>query len=240
MNESLRQSMASLHTWTGLLLGWLLFAMFVSGTAAYFQEEITRWMQPEVSGRASPERATEAAVAWLEKKAPEAKNWFITPPGKSSATTQVFWVPAERKPGMRRGDTSAVLDGAGLILWTAKRRQRLPDPARPHLGFRIVERLNIAVVAGYPAAVAGYFLANRLLPLSIASRAEWEIYTLFLTWGAILLWTILRPARRGWIEGLGLISWTGSLSVGALASVALLNRATARWKKGSDDLTWAC
>ena len=34
MKEGLRQSMAWLHTWTGLLLGWLLFAMFATGTAA--------------------------------------------------------------------------------------------------------------------------------------------------------------------------------------------------------------
>src|SRR3546814_13473285 len=50
VKDSFRQSMAWLHTWTGLLMGWLLFAMFVTGTAAYFQEEITRWMKPELVG----------------------------------------------------------------------------------------------------------------------------------------------------------------------------------------------
>src|SRR3546814_12240603 len=46
-----RQSMAWLHTWTGLLLGWLLFAIFVTGTSAYFQEEITRWKLGRASCR---------------------------------------------------------------------------------------------------------------------------------------------------------------------------------------------
>ena len=41
MNKSFRQSMAWLHTWTGLLLGWLLVAIFITGTSAYFREEIT-------------------------------------------------------------------------------------------------------------------------------------------------------------------------------------------------------
>ncbi|HEV7314113.1 PepSY-associated TM helix domain-containing protein [Sphingopyxis sp.] len=62
MKNGFRQSMAWLHTWTGLVLGWLLFAIFVTGTASYFQEEITAWMTPEVRSvpvdgpKASPRR----------------------------------------------------------------------------------------------------------------------------------------------------------------------------------------
>ncbi|MGG6497881.1 UNVERIFIED_CONTAM: PepSY domain-containing protein, partial [Bacteroidetes bacterium 56_B9] len=41
------------------------------------------------------------------------------------------------------------LIGAGLVLWTEKRRAQRQD-----LGFAIVERLNIAVVAGTPLAFA--------------------------------------------------------------------------------------
>lgn len=50
----------------------------------------------------------------------------------------------------------------GLILWTVKRRARLRDEARPHFGFRLVEWLNIGVVAGAPVGIATYFIANRL------------------------------------------------------------------------------
>ena len=46
--KMLRQSMAWIHTWLGLLAGWILFAMFLTGTASYFRPEITRWMQPEL------------------------------------------------------------------------------------------------------------------------------------------------------------------------------------------------
>lgn len=95
-----------------------------------------------------------------------------------------------------------VMVATGLVLWTVKRRARLPDPARPHFGFWLAERLNIGAIAGTPAGIAAYFLANRLLPLGLAQRAEWEINCLFIVWGGVLAWGMARPARRGWIEGL--------------------------------------
>ena len=48
-NKSFRQSMGWLHRWAGLLLGWLLFAIFLTGTLTVFDKEITWWMQPELS-----------------------------------------------------------------------------------------------------------------------------------------------------------------------------------------------
>jgi uncharacterized iron-regulated membrane protein len=54
MKNSFRQSMAWLHTWAGLLLGWVLFFMFLTGTAGYFDTEIDRWMQPERPASISP------------------------------------------------------------------------------------------------------------------------------------------------------------------------------------------
>ena len=47
----LRQSMAALHTWGGLVFGWLLFAITLSGSLAVFEPELTRWMQPELRRR---------------------------------------------------------------------------------------------------------------------------------------------------------------------------------------------
>jgi uncharacterized iron-regulated membrane protein len=436
--------MAWLHTWVGLLFGWLLFAMFATGTAAYFQEEITRWMQPEIVERTDPVWATESALRYLQAVAPDAKTWFITPPNSRSLTTKVFWQPpGERRA--RRSETSATLDGdgnriearetrggfflyrfhfdlhympviwarylvgiaamfmlvailsgilthkkifadffmlrfgkgqrswldghnvtavlalpfhlmitftglvtlatlympwgiaanyadpdtffdavfaqpepkersgaaaalapvgplmrsasaqwsgapvgfvritnpgdstatitftrapaagigsrgetltvagatgqailaspprgaaaqtesvmiglhagrfadwglrwlyflsgvagtvmvgSGLVLWTVKRREKLPDPERPPFGLRLVERLNVGAIAGLGAGLAVYFLANRLLPLGMEKRAEWEIHALFIAWGMILVWAIVRPLRRAWIEGL--------------------------------------
>lgn len=35
--ESPRQSMSWLHTWASLILGWLLYAIFVTGTLSFFK-----------------------------------------------------------------------------------------------------------------------------------------------------------------------------------------------------------
>jgi hypothetical protein len=100
------------------------------------------------------------------------------------------------------GIAGCVMVASGLILWTVKRRARLPDPDRPHFGFRLVEKLNIAAIAGLPFGIAVYFLANRLLPLDIASRSDREIGSMFIAWGAVAVWAMARPARQAWIEGL--------------------------------------
>ena len=107
----------------------------------------------------------------------------------------------------------------GLALWCVKRRARLPDPARPHFGFKLVERLNIGFIAGAPGGMAAYFLANRLLPFDLAKRDQWEIDSLFIAWGMIFAWTLVRPAKRAWVE---------SLAAGAVlfALVPIVNAAT--------------
>lgn len=472
MKGGFRQSMAWLHTWAGVVVGWALFVIFATGTAAYFQEEITAWMQPEATPAASPAVAAEQARAFLQRVAPDAQAWYVTLPGRRGASTQVFWVPAADAPTPDR-PTTAMLDGAGreivarateggyflyrfhfdlhylpviparylvgvcamamltailtgvvthkkifadfftfrlgkgqrswldahnvagvlalpfylmitytglvtlaaqympfgiaaaypseaafyeeayplgptiapagrpapaapyapmfdlagrrwngaavgfvntvnpgdanarvslvrsstermasrgealvfdgangaliapvantgvaaqtesvmiglhagryagpllrwlyflsglagalmiatgLVLWTVKRRARLADPARPHVGFRLVERTNIAAIAGYPTGLACYFLANRLLPLGMADRAAWEINCLFIAWGAVFAWTLGRPARRAWVESLGAAATAFALVPVVNALTTPRNLAVSLWR----------
>ena len=53
MRQGFRQSMAWLHTWSGLVVGWVLFAVFVTGAASYYRAEISEWMRPELGRRIS-------------------------------------------------------------------------------------------------------------------------------------------------------------------------------------------
>lgn len=94
--------------------------------------------------------------------------------------------------------------GSGLVLWTVKRRTRLPDPLKPYFGFALVERLNIAAIAGLSAAMAAFFWCNRLLPLHTAERAQWEIHGFFIVWAGTLAWALVRPAKKAWVELLAL------------------------------------
>lgn len=95
----LRQSMSWLHTWSGLLVCWVLFLVYCCGTAAYFKEEITVWMRPDWHAKlAAPvpvEQAAENAVAYLKKNAPDAERWFIQLPTDRRPILSMFWT---RKP----------------------------------------------------------------------------------------------------------------------------------------------
>jgi len=87
--------MTWLHTWTGLLLGWVLFAIFVTGTATYFKAEITRWMQPELRRGGTPLDAAASAWKGLEARAPQSTRWFITLPDDRVTATTAFWQPGD-------------------------------------------------------------------------------------------------------------------------------------------------
>lgn len=77
MKNSFRQSMAWLHTWAGLLVGWLLFVIFVGGMLACFDKELDDWMRPALHGTTAPERpGFDAAMAWAKTQAPEAHAWW--------------------------------------------------------------------------------------------------------------------------------------------------------------------
>jgi hypothetical protein len=92
--------------------------------------------------------------------------------------------------------------GTGLVMWTVKRRQKLPDPARPYFGFRLVERLNVAGIAGLSIAMTAFLWANRLLPRALEGRADWEINSFFIVWALALLHALVRPPRSAWVEQL--------------------------------------
>ena len=94
----------------------------------------------------------------------------------------------------------------GLILWIVKRRERAPLA----IGNRLVERLNIGMIAGAPVAFAAYFWANRLLPLGGPDRAAMEVASLFWAWAAILLAAFALRPRLGWPTLLGFagVAWT--------------------------------
>ena len=449
MSKGFRQSQAFLHTWSGLLLGWILFLVFVAGTIAFWREGLNRWMRPEIARVEQPMRVLAGSQAFLAKKAPDAKSWIIPVATERSPGAQVFWVP-QPKPGEERGrgrrggrgrrDTQALIDAdgqvaqaretrggeffyrfhfdlhympviwarwlvgfatmmmlvaivsgivthkkifkdfftlrrakgqrswldghnatavlalpfhlmitytglvtlmallmpwavvanytdektvfavlfptaavvertnrpaplidlrriaadaerrlgapasfievsdpgdaaarvsvsqsansmlssrtprltydgvsgrlvwrspppgpaaetagamiglhagrfagnggrwlyflcgiagtlmvaSGLVLWTVKRRERLPDPARPHFGFRLVERLNVAVIGGFPLGIACFFWANRLLPIALRARADWEMHMLFIAWAAAAVVAFAAKPARVW------------------------------------------
>jgi hypothetical protein len=117
--------------------------------------------------------------------------------------------------------------GTGLVLWTVKRRRdqdkRLKAGQSVTFGFHLVEILNIATLAGLFTAVAAYFWANRLLPLDLPRRAQWEADAMFIVWGLLLGLVALRlrfaPSLCVWAEQF----WLAAAAFGLLP---LLNALT--------------
>ncbi|MCQ4296467.1 PepSY domain-containing protein [Pseudomonas stutzeri] len=88
--QSFTQSMAWLHTWGGLLLGWLLFAIFLTGTLAVFDKEIDGWMRPEVPAyTGSQQDALQRALDFLQARHPDAPSWNINLPTERSSNLSV-------------------------------------------------------------------------------------------------------------------------------------------------------
>lgn len=53
MRETFRLSMAYMHTWLGLVLGFVLMVVFFFGTLSVFDREIDRWSVPETRAAAA-------------------------------------------------------------------------------------------------------------------------------------------------------------------------------------------
>ena len=113
--EGPRQSMSWLHTWASLILGWLLYAIFLTGTLSFFQNEITVWMKPELH-QSVPQNSQiqqmQLALNYLQKNHPNAGSWNIQLPNARQNTT----ILTVRKIGedlrARRGGERITLDSA--------------------------------------------------------------------------------------------------------------------------------
>ncbi len=93
--EGFRQAMSWLHTWAGLILGWLLFAIFLTGTLSFFKNEFNLWMRPEMHGL-QPVDATDPQVAQkaldaLVRKAPSVTQWIMHLPDDRDPAVNILW-----------------------------------------------------------------------------------------------------------------------------------------------------
>ena len=109
--EGLRQSMSWFHTWSGLLLGWLLYAVFFTGTLSYFVDEVNDWMRPELHVSVPQADTAEKAVAGMQKLAPDASSWSINLPNERQTAVEATWRP-QGAPQGREGTQRAYLDAA--------------------------------------------------------------------------------------------------------------------------------
>lgn len=92
LNRTFTRAMSELHTWGGLVFGWLLFAIFFTGTLSVFEQEITHWMQPAVRpAQTEPVQAAASADQKLRQLAPNADTWMISMPQERSPGMEIIW-----------------------------------------------------------------------------------------------------------------------------------------------------
>ncbi|MEB7641828.1 PepSY-associated TM helix domain-containing protein [Acinetobacter pittii] len=100
MHKGIRQSMAWLHSWTGLIFGWLVFAIFLMGSLSYYRHEINLWMQPALAQyEVKQDIAIKTAYQYLQEKAPDAKSWYLTVATPESPVNTMYWEKADGSYG---------------------------------------------------------------------------------------------------------------------------------------------
>jgi uncharacterized iron-regulated membrane protein len=139
------------------------------------------------------------------------------------------------------GLAASAMIATGLVLWTVKRRERQLQQGFS-LGYRLVEVLNVTVVAGLLVAVALFFWANRLLPIDAPDRALWEMRSFFFTWGLCLIHACLRRDHRStWTEQLvvasAMFGLLPLLNIATTHSHLLVTLPNGNWKLAGVDLT---
>lgn len=204
VREGVRQAMAWVHGWTGLLLGWVLFVMCLAGTLSVFKPEIGRWMRPETTATADRATALTAATGWLSKSAPNSFGWYLTLPNARMNTVEATFDP-----------------GAGFVYKALDPVTGAPVP-RDTLGGEFFYRLHFELELPYPwgrllASLGAMVLLLGLITGIIAHR---RIFKDFFTF---------RPAKgqRSWLDGHNavgvlalpfhvMISFTGLLTLATL------------------------
>lgn len=181
MKEGFRQAMAWLHTWAGLIFGWLLFAIFLTGTLSYFKNEITQWAQPEIAPRdVTAADSVNRAQQWLQANAGDAKRWFITLPDARSPELSVSW--ATPKGGFEQRSLDA-LSGT-------------PVQARQSMGGEFFYRFHFQLQLPYPwgrwlASLAAMVMFVALISGVITHK---KIFKEFFTFRP-------RKGQRTWLDG---------------------------------------
>jgi len=180
MFKTFRTSMTWLHTWCGLLLGWVLYAIFVTGTASYYRPEITQWMQPEIRPHtAAPGILLERALGTVRRIAPDATTIYIRFPNERDPGLQLNW---ETPDGKR---TTKIVDAE-----TARIESR--DSRGGEFFYRFHFQLQLPYPWGrFIACIAAAFMLVALFTGIVAHRQFFKDFFTFRP---------SKPGVRSWLD----------------------------------------
>jgi uncharacterized iron-regulated membrane protein len=205
MKGGLRVSMSWLHTWTGLICGWLVFAVFATGTASVFKPEIGAWTRPVLAAHADPAAALQRAADALRREHPEAVSFTVAAPGARDRDMESYWSDAKGGFGQAWRDPATGAPVAG------------PRTS----GGELFYRFHFELMAPYPfgrlaACLAAAFFLSAIISGVITHK---RIFADFFTF---------RPAKggqRAWLDGhnvLGVLALPFHLFIALTGIVTLL------------------
>lgn len=198
--------MAWLHTMLGLITGWVLFAIALSGSLSVFRQEITRWMHPELADQlVDPLQACSRGIDWLGQNAGTAAAWYVACPTPQAPFATAIWPDAQGKYIQR------VLDP----------QSGSPDGMRETFGGEFFYRFHFELQLPYPwgrliAAIAALALVVALVTGIIIHR---RIFADFFTF---------RPnkGQRSWLDAhnlLGVAAFPFHLMISLTGAVTLVS-----------------
>lgn len=121
------------------------------------------------------------------------------------------------------GVMGCAMIATGTLLWANKIRQKqhkqINQGEKASFGLRLVEGLNLTFIAGLPLAASVFFYANRLLPIDMINRAQWEANSFFIALTIIALVACFKRTLAVW-------RYVLALSGSSLIAIPLLNAMT--------------
>ncbi len=101
MSNNFKQSMTWLHTWLGLIVGWILLGVFVTGTASYYKNEITIWMKPALHNSQESTKSLTIAIEKAVNLSKKTNSFSIELPNNRSNTVSIKWYDKEKTKNKR-------------------------------------------------------------------------------------------------------------------------------------------
>lgn len=160
--NALGKALLGLHAWGGMVFSWLLVPIFIAGSLAVFEPEISHWMRPEVKfADFSQSTAAMLGEARLRQVGAESAVWRLRLPTERAPSIGIGW---GKNPRALQEETLDVVSGQPLQIRVTKGGHFFTDLHAELLleapGKWIVGAVGIFMLA---ALVSGVLIHHRIL-----------------------------------------------------------------------------